>query len=58
MRGGIEKITMEEYDRQMNINTRSVFLLMKLSLPHILKTKGSIVNISSVTGFRAVSLLH
>lgn len=51
--GGIEKITMEDYDRQMNMNTRSVFLLMKLALPHILKTKGSIVNISSVTGLRA-----
>lgn len=51
--GGIENITMEDYDRQMNINTRSVFLLMKLALPHILKTKGNIVNISSVTGLRA-----
>lgn len=53
--GGIETITMEQYDRQMNINTRSIFLLMKLALPHILKTKGNIVNISSVTGLRAVS---
>lgn len=53
VRGGIEQITMEEYDQQMNINTRSVFLLMKLALPHILKTKGNIVNISSVTGLRA-----
>lgn len=51
--GGIEKITMEDYDQQMNMNTRSVFLLMKLVLPHILKTKGNIVNISSVTGLRA-----
>ncbi|KAG0710832.1 4-formylbenzenesulfonate dehydrogenase TsaC1/TsaC2 [Chionoecetes opilio] len=51
--GGIEKITMEEYDQQMNINTRSVFLLMKLALPHILETKGNIVNISSVTGLRS-----
>ncbi|XP_042228409.1 2-(R)-hydroxypropyl-CoM dehydrogenase-like [Homarus americanus] len=51
--GGIETISMETYDSQMNINTRSVFLLMKLALPHILQTKGNIVNISSVTGLRA-----
>ncbi|KAG7165386.1 Enoyl-[acyl-carrier-protein] reductase-like 3 [Homarus americanus] len=31
----------------------AVFLLMKLALPHILQTKGNIVNISSVTGLRA-----
>ncbi|XP_045117353.1 uncharacterized oxidoreductase TM_0325-like [Portunus trituberculatus] len=51
--GGIEKVTMEDYDKQMNVNTRSVFLLMKLALPHLLKTKGNIVNISSITGLRA-----
>lgn len=51
--GGIEKISMEEYDRQMNVNTRSPFLMTKLALPHLLKTKGNIVNISSVTGLRA-----
>lgn len=54
--GGIEEITMEEYDKQMNVNTRSVFLLTKLALPELLKTKGNIVNISSVTGLRAVSI--
>ncbi|CAL4166714.1 unnamed protein product, partial [Meganyctiphanes norvegica] len=51
--GGIETISMEDYDRQMNVNTRSPFLMTKLSLPHLLKTKGNIVNISSVTGTRA-----
>lgn len=48
-------MTVEQYDLQMNINTRSVFLMMKLALPHLLETKGNIVNISSVTGLRAVS---
>merc|ERR1712002_891719 len=37
----------------MNVNTRSVFLLMKLALPRILERKGNIINISSVTGLRA-----
>lgn len=53
--GGIEKISMEDYDKQMHINTRQVFLMMKLALPHILERKGNIVNISSVTGLRSVS---
>jgi len=51
--GGVENISMEDYDRQMNVNTRSPFLMTKLALPHLLKTKGNIVNISSVTGLRA-----
>lgn len=51
--GGIETISMEDYDKQMNVNVRSLFLMMKLALPHILQQKGNIVNISSVTGLRA-----
>ncbi|KAK7086106.1 hypothetical protein SK128_001240 [Halocaridina rubra] len=51
--GGIETITVVDYDKQMHINTRQVFLMMKLALPHILERKGNIVNISSVTGLRA-----
>lgn len=55
--GGIEKISMDDYDKQMHINTRQLFLMMKLALPHILQQKGNIVNISSVTGLRAVSFM-
>jgi len=51
--GGIENISMEDYDKQMNINTRAVVYLTKLALPHLLATKGNIVNMSSVTGLRA-----
>ncbi|KAK7073421.1 hypothetical protein SK128_001244 [Halocaridina rubra] len=51
--GGIETITMEDYDKQMHINTRQVFLITKLALPHILERKGNIVNVSSITGLRA-----
>lgn len=53
--GGIETVSLETYDKQMNINVRSVYHLTQLALPHLLKTKGNIVNISSVTGVRAVS---
>ena len=37
--GGIESVSMEDYDKQMNINTRSLFLVMKLALPHLLERK-------------------
>jgi NAD(P)-dependent dehydrogenase (short-subunit alcohol dehydrogenase family) len=37
----------------MNINVRSVFQLMKLAVPHLEKSQGNIVNVSSVTGLRS-----
>lgn len=51
--GSIEAMTMEQYDELMNINCRSIVLLMKLCTPHIIESKGNIVNVSSVTGLRA-----
>ncbi len=51
--GTIENTTLDEWDRMMNINLRSMFYLMQKCVPHLAKTKGSIVNISSVTGLRA-----
>jgi len=51
--GGIEKISMDDYDRQMNINVRAVVQLTKLAVPALLATRGNIVNVSSVTGLRA-----
>ncbi|XP_023949492.2 uncharacterized oxidoreductase SERP2049-like [Bicyclus anynana] len=41
---------MESYDFTMNINLRAVFRMTSLVVPHIIKTKGNIVMISSVTG--------
>jgi NAD(P)-dependent dehydrogenase (short-subunit alcohol dehydrogenase family) len=52
-RGSIETLTLEEFDKQMNINVRSVFVITQAAVPHLKATKGSIVNISSVTGHRA-----
>lgn len=56
MLGGIESISMEDYDRQMDVNVKSVFILTKLALPHIIEAKGNIINVSSVCGIRSVSL--
>ena len=48
--GGTADIKLEDYDKCMNINTRSAFILTQASIPHLLKTKGNIVHVSSVTG--------
>jgi len=37
----------------MNVNLRAVFYLMQLASPHLIESKGNIVNISSVTGLRS-----
>jgi NAD(P)-dependent dehydrogenase (short-subunit alcohol dehydrogenase family) len=51
--GTIENTTLEEWDYMMEINVRSVFRLTQLALPYLIKTKGSIVNVSSVAGLRS-----
>lgn len=51
--GSIEDTSLEDFDRMMDINLRSVFHLIQLALPFIIPRKGNIVNVSSVTGTRA-----
>jgi NAD(P)-dependent dehydrogenase (short-subunit alcohol dehydrogenase family) len=51
--GTIETTSLEDFDVMMDINVRSVFHLTQLSVPHLIKTAGNIVNVSSVTGLRA-----
>ncbi|XP_052788039.1 3-oxoacyl-[acyl-carrier-protein] reductase FabG-like isoform X2 [Mya arenaria] len=41
---------MAEFDHVMNTNIRSPFLLTKLCLPYLIKTKGCVVNVSSISG--------
>lgn len=43
----IEEMTVENWDRVINTNLRSVFLCSKAAIPLLRKTKGSIVNIAS-----------
>lgn len=42
-----------EYDRLMDTNLRSVIILSHLAVPHLEKTKGNIVNVSSESGINA-----
>lgn len=51
--GSLETTTLDEWDKMLNVNLRSVFYLMQRCLPHLEATKGNIVNVSSVTGTRA-----
>jgi NAD(P)-dependent dehydrogenase (short-subunit alcohol dehydrogenase family) len=53
MPGSIENTSLEQWDTMMNINLRSVFHQMKLAVPLLEKTRGNIVNVSSVTGLRS-----
>lgn len=51
--GTIETTTLEQYDRIMDVNCRAVFRLTQLATPHLIETKGNIVNLSSVCGIRS-----
>jgi NAD(P)-dependent dehydrogenase (short-subunit alcohol dehydrogenase family) len=51
--GTIENTSTADWDAMMNINVRAVFQLMQKCAPHLEKTKGNIVNVSSVTGTRS-----
>jgi len=51
--GSIENTSLEQYDRVMNVNMRSVYHLTMMAVPHLEVTKGNIVNVSSVNGIRS-----
>lgn len=51
--GTIENTSLEQYDRVMNTNIRSIYHLTMLAVPHLIQAKGSIVNVSSVNGIRS-----
>ncbi|KAK8388681.1 hypothetical protein O3P69_020578 [Scylla paramamosain] len=52
-KGSIQNTSLEQYDRLMNTNVRSIYHLIMLAAPHLIETQGNIVNISSVNGMRS-----
>ncbi len=50
--GGLAETEPAEWDRMMDTNLRSVFLLTRAAAPELIRRKGSVVNLSSVAGFR------
>ena len=51
--GSIEDTTLADWDKMMNVNLRSMFYLTQKCVPHLVESKGNVVNVSSVTGTRA-----
>jgi NAD(P)-dependent dehydrogenase (short-subunit alcohol dehydrogenase family) len=49
--GTVESTPENEWDDVMNINLKSVFYICKYSIPHLRKSKGNIVNMTSVQAF-------
>ncbi|XP_059046918.1 uncharacterized oxidoreductase TM_0325-like [Achroia grisella] len=45
---------LEAYDKTLAVNTRAIVLLTSLVVPHLVKTKGNIVNISSIAGKKTI----
>ncbi|UCD79197.1 MAG: SDR family oxidoreductase [Desulfobacterales bacterium] len=46
----VENISEEEWDFLINTNLRSTFLCSKYAIPHLRKTRGNIITISSMVG--------
>lgn len=51
--GSVETTTLDDWDKMMDVNIRSVFYIMHKCVPHLAASKGNVVNVSSVTGTRA-----
>ncbi len=51
--GAWDSTSLDDWDRMMAINLRSIFNLTRLTLPLLEKRKGTVINVSSVAGTRA-----
>lgn len=47
--------TMETFDKVFDVNVRSLVDLTMKTIPHLIQTKGNVVNISSIGGMRPVA---
>lgn len=45
-----DEVTLEEWERVIAINVRGVFLCTKYAIPHLRRSHGSIINLSSIYG--------
>lgn len=52
----VEELPIDEWDRTVTLNLRSVFLMSRAAIPHLKRSKaGRVINVSSITG-RAVTV--
>ncbi|SFP30603.1 SDR family NAD(P)-dependent oxidoreductase [Salibacterium halotolerans] len=49
----IEEMSLEDWQRNISVNLTAPFLLIRAALPHLRRTKGSIVNTGSIEGIAA-----
>jgi len=54
----IETASLEQFDRVMRVNVKSAFQLTTLCIPHLIATRGNIVNVSSIAGSRSLAGMH
>jgi len=52
-RSSIENANLKDFDEIMNTNVRAVYLLTMCATPHLISSKGNIVNVSSLVGIRS-----
>ena len=52
--GSVDIMTVEDWDRTMAVNVRSIYLMSKFAYPHLKKNKGTIVNTGSSVAFKGV----
>ena len=53
--GPSEDFAVEDFERIMAVNTTSVFVLCQAALPHLLKSKGNIVNTASTASLQGIA---
>ncbi|MDO4343341.1 MAG: SDR family NAD(P)-dependent oxidoreductase [Eubacteriales bacterium] len=53
--GSVETCDEDEWDRVMQINAKSVYLMSHYSIPYLRQTKGCIVNITSTVAIKGVA---
>jgi NAD(P)-dependent dehydrogenase (short-subunit alcohol dehydrogenase family) len=46
-KGSIETCEISDFDEQLAVNLRAPFILTQLCVPHLIASKGNIVNVSS-----------
>lgn len=51
--GTVENTPDAAWDEMLDINLRAPFRLMRAATPHLIASRGSVVNVSSVTGLRS-----
>jgi len=52
--GRVDDTSLEDWERTMAVNVRGVYLLSKHAIPHLKKTRGVIVNTSSVLALKGM----